>query len=243
VVNDVPGGNNGDRDDDGITDGDEGGKDTDGDGIPNDLDRDSDNDDLSDGQEGNDDTDGDGTPDFEDTDSDGDGIRDNEDPDPYGGGRDPGKIASRDRLAIGYFMGGYLFDDDFPVDRELVFGFRFSKGLTRLFDLESEIALASATDDAGQHGFITNVNLLATANFGGGKITPLVNLGLGWFDFRQFSPAVDDSGVAPMLGAGWKFHVRPRLAGRLEARYINLSSLNAEADHHFAILWGIEIGF
>ena len=243
VVNDIPGGNHGDRDGDGISDDDEGNGDADGDGVDNPLDRDSDNDDLSDGQEGSDDTDGDGTPDFEDTDSDGDGIRDNEDPSPYDGGRGPGKFSTRDRLAIGYFMGGYLFDDDFPVDRELLFGFRFSKGLTRIFDLESEIALASTTDDAGQHGFITNVNLLATANFGAGKITPLLSLGLGWFDFRQFSPAVDDSGIAPMLGVGWKFHVRPRLAGRLEARYINLSSRDAEADHHFAILWGIEIGF
>src|SRR5688572_32350080 len=40
----------------------------------------------------------------------------------------------------------------------------------------------------------------------------------GWFDFRQFSPAVDDSAIAPQLGLGLKFHVRPRLAGRIEGR-------------------------
>ena len=240
VVSDFPGGNPGDPDNDGILG--EGTNDTDGDGTVDRNDHDSDGDDLSDRDEGSGDADGDDVPNYQDTDSDNDGVKDNEDPNPYG---DDGKGSgnARGRLAIGYFMGGYLFDDDFPVDRELLFGFRFGKGLTRTIDLESEIALASATDDAGQHGFITNLNLLATANFGAGKIRPLLSLGLGWFDFRQFSPAVDDSGIGPFIGAGLKFHVRPRLAGRIEARYINLSTLNTEADYHPAILWGIEIGF
>jgi von Willebrand factor type A domain len=241
TVAEFPGGSDGDRDDDGIPDDQEGGGDIDGDGIPNDTDRDSDGDDLADGDEGTGDVDGDGIPNFHDKDSDGDGTPDNEDPDPYGVGKTGN--GGRRRLSIGYFMGGYLFDDDFPVDRELLFGFRWGRGLTRNIDLEAEIALASATDDIGQHGFITNLNVLATANLGSGRVTGLVNLGAGWLDFRQFSPAVDDSGIAPLLGAGFKFHVRPRLAGRLEARYMNLSAFESEADHAFAILWGIEIGF
>jgi|GEM_PF-2270484 len=50
--------------------------DTDGDGIPDDLDADSDGDDIPDWVEGAGDTDGDGMPDYLDTDSDGDGIPD-----------------------------------------------------------------------------------------------------------------------------------------------------------------------
>lgn len=241
-IDDFPGGNPGDPDGDGIID--EGGGDTDGDGIIDRNDRDSDGDDISDGDEGTGDPDGDGLVNYLDPDSDNDGKGDNVDPTPYGeGGGGKNVDNTRDRQSIGYFMGGYLFDDDFPVDRELLFGFRYSRGITRLLDLEGEIALASPTDDAGNHGFLTNANVLATANFGAGKIRPLLSLGLGWFDFRQFSPAVDDSAIAPQLGAGLKFHVRPRLAGRIEARYINLSNLKTEADDHFAILWGIEIGF
>jgi hypothetical protein len=244
VVNDFPGGNDGDRDDDGIPGGDEGTGDLDGDGIPNDKDRDSDGDDHSDRDEGPGDVDGDGIPNYQDTDSDGDGTPDREDSTPHGdGGGILGADHHRARKSIGYFMGGYLFDDDFPIDRELVFGFRFSRGLVRNIDLEAEIVLASPTDDIGNHGFMTNLNLLATANLGSGPITGLVSLGAGWLDFRQFSAAVDDSGIAPILGVGWKFHVRSRLAGRLEGRYMNLSAFQSEADHHFAILWGIEIRY
>jgi hypothetical protein len=66
----------GDSDGDGIADGDEGGADLDGDGLPNFLDLDSDGDGILDMIEGSDDTDGDGDPDFLDLDSDGDGIPD-----------------------------------------------------------------------------------------------------------------------------------------------------------------------
>ena len=50
--------------------------DSDGDGIPNNLDEDSDGDGIPDATEGTIDTDGDGTPDYLDTDSDGDGVSD-----------------------------------------------------------------------------------------------------------------------------------------------------------------------
>lgn len=242
-VDELPGGHSGDPDGDGILD--EGGGDSDGDGTIDSNDKDSDNDDIADIDEGTGDPDDDEIPNYLDTDSDGDTIPDNEDPNPYDAGdEDGGQGGGKpgDRQAIGIFIGGFLFDYDFPVDSELVYGFRYSRGLTRTIDFESEIALSSA-DAGGQHGFVTNVNLLATANFGSGTIRPLASLGLGFFDFRQFSPAVDDSGIAPQLGLGLKFHLRPRWAGRLEARYFNLSALETEADHHFAILWGVEIAF
>lgn len=246
VVSELPG-NPGDPDGDGILE--EGSGDSDGDGTVDRGDGDSDNDDIPDENEGTGDPDGDDIPNYLDPDSDGDDIPDNQDPNPYGDRDDDENENARpsdsirDRQSIGYFLGGYLFDDDFPVDAEIVHGFRYSRGFARRIDLEAEIVLASPTDDANQHGFMTNVNLLATANFGSGKITPLLSLGAGWFDFRQFSPAANNDGFGAIVGAGVKFHVRPRLAGRLEGRFMNLSNLGTEADLHPAILWGIEIGF
>jgi hypothetical protein len=58
---------------DGETDRMEGKRDSDGDGIPNFLDKDADGDGISDRKEGDEDTDGDHIPNFLDTDSDGDG--------------------------------------------------------------------------------------------------------------------------------------------------------------------------
>ncbi|HEV7763859.1 MAG TPA: VWA domain-containing protein [Thermoanaerobaculia bacterium] len=243
TINDFPGGN-GDRDDDRIPDGIEGSGDADNDTIPNDRDRDSDGDDIADGDEGTGDPDGDNIPNFLDSDSDGDKIPDNEDPHPYGGGNDrPGSTSARWRdRSIGFFTGGYLFNDDFPVDKEILHGFRLGLGINDRVDLESEIILASATDDADRHGFITNVNALATVSLGGGTIEPFVSVGAGWINFDQFDPTVDVSGIAPFAGIGWKFHAFPRVAGRLEARYLNFSALDdVEADHHGAILWGIDI--
>ncbi len=65
-----------DTDGDGISDADEGGGDTDEDGIVDFLDSDSDNDGLPDSVEGTLDADGDGLPDFQDRDSDNDTISD-----------------------------------------------------------------------------------------------------------------------------------------------------------------------
>ena len=65
-----------DSDGDGISNGDEGYEDADGDGIGNYLDPDSDGDGIGDATEGDGDSDGDGTPDFLDEDSDDDGISD-----------------------------------------------------------------------------------------------------------------------------------------------------------------------
>jgi hypothetical protein len=175
----------------------------------------------------------------------------------FAGVRDPGRLREQQtesengsrsgldtrRLAIGYFIGGYLFDKDFPVDREILYGFRFGVGLNDRIDLESEIALASAHDAADRHGFITDLNLLAAVSLGSGKVHPFASLGVGWFDFSEFSPGVDTSGLAPFLGVGWKFHVRPQLTGRLEGRYLNFSGLDVKADHHAQVLWGIDIGF
>jgi len=245
AVNEFAGNPPGDRDGDGIIDPVDGSNDTDGDGITNDQDRDSDGDDISDHDEGTGDPDGDNIPNFLDTDSDGDGITDNEDAHPYDAGGTQGNAGSLSKrsLEIGYFLGGYLFDKKFPVDRELLWGFRFGVALTDRFDLESEIALASAHDNADHHGFITNVNALVAANLGSGKVHPFATLGLGWFDFSEFSPAVDASGVAPFVGIGWRYHIAPRLAGRLEGRYLNFSNLRVDAKHHGEILWGLDIRF
>jgi hypothetical protein len=240
VIADFPTGHPGDKDGDGILDPLDGHEDTDGDGIVNEQDTDSDGDDIPDAVEGTGDPDGDDVPNFLDVDSDGDGRIDNQDPQPYDPG---GGIFGRRRLSIGYFMGGHLFDGDLPVDREILYGFRFGLELNDRFDLESEIVLASPTDDADRHGFLTEVNLLVTADLGSGRVHPFASLGVGWLDFAQFDPSVDDSGLAPFLGLGLKFHVRPRLAGRLEVRYLNLSGFDYDADHHAQILWGIDIGF
>ena len=67
-----------DTDGDGIPDDVEGADDPDGDGIPNYLDDDSDGDGIPDSEEGAGDEDGDGIPNFLDLDSDGDGIPDSE---------------------------------------------------------------------------------------------------------------------------------------------------------------------
>ncbi len=77
-----------DSDGDGIPDDVEGNGDADGDGTPNYLDDDSDNDGIPDSDEIAEDTDGDGVPDFLDSDSDGDGFADGEegDDDPDGDG-------------------------------------------------------------------------------------------------------------------------------------------------------------
>ena len=72
-----------DSDGDGLPDELEGDGDADGDGLDNVDDTDSDGDGIEDGAEGADDTDGDGIPDFLDLDSDGDGIPDEEDGAPY----------------------------------------------------------------------------------------------------------------------------------------------------------------
>lgn len=68
----------GDSDNDGISDGEEGLEDPDGDGLPNHVDPDADGDELPDTVEGTDDPDGDGVPNYLDTDSDGDGLSDAE---------------------------------------------------------------------------------------------------------------------------------------------------------------------
>ncbi len=65
-----------DSDGDGISDTEEGTRDTDDDGVPNYLDTDSDGDGIPDRDEGTGDIDGDGIPNYLDTDSDGDGIPD-----------------------------------------------------------------------------------------------------------------------------------------------------------------------
>lgn len=83
----VPIGQTGDQDGDGLPDDDEVQGDADGDGIPNPLDPDSDDDGIPDGDEPQGDTDQDGIDDVIDTDSDNDGIPDGQDPFPY----DPGK--------------------------------------------------------------------------------------------------------------------------------------------------------
>jgi len=66
----------GDSDGDGLTDGQEGGEDADGDGTPNYLDSDADGDGIEDAIEGDTDPDGDGVPSFLDLDSDNDGVSD-----------------------------------------------------------------------------------------------------------------------------------------------------------------------
>ena len=86
-------------------------------------------------------------------------------------------------------------------------------------------------------------NRLVEANFGSGRVRPFASLGIGWLEFGQFAPTVDTSGAVPFLGLGLKFHVRPRLAGRLEGRYLNFSGLDFEQEHHAAIRWGLDIAF
>ncbi|MCP4869094.1 MAG: hypothetical protein GY898_10305 [Proteobacteria bacterium] len=85
-----------DSDGDGLPDDLEGEGDADGDGIDNIDDPDSDGDGIEDGAEGADDTDGDGDPDFLDLDSDDDGIPDSEDGAPYDPDSDGGGVGQVD---------------------------------------------------------------------------------------------------------------------------------------------------
>jgi predicted outer membrane repeat protein len=98
-----------DTDGDGIPDDVEGGGDPDGDGVPNYLDDDSDGDGIPDDIEGNDDQDGDGNPNFLDGDSDGDGV-----PDSFEGNADP------DNDDIPNFLDPDSDGDDVPDGEERV---------------------------------------------------------------------------------------------------------------------------
>lgn len=231
----------GDRDGDGIPDAVEGSGDRDGDGVPNAQDPDSDGDDHSDADEGTGDGDGDGIPNFLDDDSDDDGIGDADDPTPYR--PDGGAVAGR-RQKIGYFMGGLRFDDEFPVDRELLYGFRWGVGLSDRLDLETEIVLASAADDHDRHGFLTQVDALVQFDLGtGGKVEPFATAGIGWLELSDFDPALDRDGTIFIAGLGLEFHLRPRLDGRIDLRVFDSSDLDLEPDRHLAIFWGIDVGF
>lgn len=159
------------------------------------------------------------------------------DPNPKPNGRHKGR-------RIGYFMGGLLFQEDFPIDSGLAFGFRYAQPATPRVDIESELLLSSPTDDAGRHGFLTQLNLLAKASLGGGSaIEPFVTAGAGWLQLRDFGPPLNRDGIVPFAGVGLDYHVRPRLDVRIDVRYFDVSSLHLGAKRHLSIFWGIDIGF
>ena len=115
---DVPSGD--DSDGDGIPDDVEGDGDADGDGIPNYLDDDSDGDGLPDADEATDDVDGDGLPAFLDPDADGDGFGDAEEgtDDPDGDGFGNFNDADSDGDALpDDFEGSVDSDGDGIIDR------------------------------------------------------------------------------------------------------------------------------
>lgn len=241
VVNEFPETNTNDKDKDGIPNDVEGNVDTDGDGTLNYLDLDSDGDDHSDLDEGTDDVDCDGIPNFLDTDSDDDGIPDVKDPDPYSAKVD---CESKNRFRVGYFMGGYLFKKDFRFDSDLLYGFRFGLYLFRGIQAEAEIILSSQFDNQERHGFLYNANFLGTFQLPIIiKIYPFISGGLGYFNFNGFSSSTDIDGLSALLGAGFKFRIRPRLAGRLEWRYINMFNIDIKQKNHNMIIWGLDIAF
>lgn len=155
-------------------------------------------------------------------------------------------------LELGYFMGGLLLSDNFPIDSELAYGVRFGFGRPlsdRLrWTIEPEIMLASPFDHDEQHGFLTGANLLFTLESAiWSRINPFMSLGIGYLDFSGFSSVNDRSGMAPIAAVGLKFHYRPQLNGRIEARYLNLSDLikgdEKYSSNHYSLLWGVDVLF
>ncbi len=153
-------------------------------------------------------------------------------------------------LKVGFFMGGYYFDESFPIDREVVYGFRFGFGRfineRFLWAVDSEIVVASPFDSSDQHGFLLNTNLLGTLEWATGRIHPFIGAGYGNFEFSEFSPANDRSGQAALAALGLKFQLRPALQGRLEYRYMDFSNINDNdelEDGQYAILWGVDVFF
>ncbi|MFQ5752471.1 MAG: VWA domain-containing protein, partial [bacterium] len=239
VINDFPDNSPNDTDNDGIVDQvDRCDDDRDGDGRPNCMDLDADGDDYPDAVEGTGDLDKDGLPNFLDRDSDGDGIDDIADPDPW----NDKDVPEEKQVCVGYFMGRNIFDNDFRFNSEQVFGFRLGVDLKKGFQFESELGFSSPSDNQNNQGLLTNVNLLLSYRYPKlMKGFPFFTIGLGYFDFNQFSPAQDASGWAAIFGAGHKFHIFRRLLSRLEARYVDFLNLDLDHENHFSVLWGIEI--
>ena len=160
-----------------------------------------------------------------------------------GGGGSAAPPAGRAFVA-GYFMGGLLFDDGFRFDRDLLYGFRLGRELPRDLQAEGEILFSSLFDNRERHGFLANASLLVSKGFAtSGRIDPFVEAGLGYYDFGQFSPAVDASGLGGFVGAGLKLRFRPSLLGRVEARWLDLFGLDLEDERHTSILWGLDVRF
>jgi len=145
---------------------------------------------------------------------------------------------------VGYFMGGYWFRKNVPVDSEILYGFRLGIPIRGLFRIEPELILASPFDADGNHGFLTNFNLLANFQFHWvGKFDLLTMVGFGYLSFTQFAPATDVKGWDWLLGIGLKFNLLPRVNARVDWRYLDMFNLGIEPKAHHMIQWGVDIDF
>jgi opacity protein-like surface antigen len=171
----------------------EGGFDSDGDGIPNPLDPDSDDDGIIDGNEPTGDNDCDGQDNNVDPDSDNDGKSDSQDPTPYG-------KTPLHKLFFSAMYHRFDFDSDLPIRDGSGFNIRAGVNLHAKWGLELEVGYTGTEDTIKTSGKVYNVNLNGLYYFNSKAITPYLTAGLGGLLFNGFSSSDNTFAVNGGIG-------------------------------------------